>query len=82
MQNKEQEEYLLPMQGRVEDLRFDPDNYLLETSSVIQEAPVDKAYRYGPNPVSGDLFLQYPNAGPFETVKITNMAAQEMLTMK
>ena len=82
MQNKEQEEYLLPMQGRVEDLSFDPDNYLLETSSVIQEAPVDKAYRYGPNPVSGDLFLQYPNAGPFETVRITNMAAQEMLTLK
>jgi hypothetical protein len=80
-QINEQEEYLLAMEGRVMDLIFDPDNYLLATSSVIQEVPAGKAYRYGPNPVYGDLFLQYYNAGSFEKVRITNTAGQVMLNI-
>ena len=80
-QNNEQEEYLLAMEGRVMDLIFDPDNYLLATSSVIQEVPAGKAYRYGPNPVYGDLFLQFYNAGSFEKVRITNTAGQVMLNI-
>ncbi len=75
------EEYTVFMEGRVEDLRFDPDNYLLETSSVIQELPAEKIYRYGPNPVSSELFLQFPNAGPFNMVRITSMSAQEMMIL-
>ncbi len=81
LQNKNIEEYSIPTGGRVEDLIFDPDNHLLKTSGVIQELPVEKAYRVGPNPVWGDLFLQFPNAGPFEKVRITNMAAQEILML-
>ena len=80
-QNSNLEEFSIIIEGRVEDLRFDPDNHILETSSVIQELPVEKAYRYGPNPVSSELFLQFPNAGPFEMVRITSMAAQEMMIM-
>ena len=67
--------------GVVEDVRFDPDNDILETSTVLQELPVEKAYRYGPNPVSSEFFLQFPNAGPFEKVRITSMSAQEMMMM-
>ena len=81
MQLQNLEEFSVHVEGRVEDLIFDPDYHLLKTSSVIQEIPVEKAYRYGPNPVSGDLFLQFPNAGPFEKLRITNMAAQEMLVI-
>ncbi|MDX2432433.1 MAG: M1 family aminopeptidase, partial [Bacteroides sp.] len=81
MQNKNLEEYMVRIEGRIEDVIFDPDNYLLETSGVIQELPAEVAYRYGPNPVTADLFLQFPNAGPFETVRITNMAAQEIMMM-
>lgn len=80
-QNNNLEEFSIIMEGRVEDLRFDPDNHILETSSVIQELPAEKAYRYGPNPVSSELFLQFPNAGPFEKVRITSMSAQEMIIL-
>jgi aminopeptidase N len=82
MQNKNIEEFLIQQEGRVEDVIFDPENYLLKTSSVIQELPMDNAYRFGPNPVTDDLFLQFPNAGRFEAVRIINMAGQEMLILK
>ncbi|MCP4312629.1 MAG: T9SS type A sorting domain-containing protein [Bacteroidetes bacterium] len=81
MQNENLEEYSIPVEGRVEDLIFDPDSHLLQTSGVIQELPVEKAYRLGPNPVSDKLFIQFPNAGPFEQVRITNLAGQEVLIL-
>ncbi len=81
LQNQNLEEFSVRVEGRVEDLIFDPDNHILETSGVIQELPVENAYRYGPNPVSDELFIQFPNAGPFDKVRITNMAAQEMLIL-
>lgn len=82
MQQSGIEEFSIAMDGRVLDVRFDPDNDILETSSVLQELPVESTYRYGPNPVSSELFLQFPNAGPFETVRITNMSAQEVLLLQ
>jgi hypothetical protein len=81
VQDQNFEEFTILTGGRVEDLIFDPDQHLLKTSGVIQELPVERAYRIGPNPVSGDLFLQFPNAGPFEKIRITNLAAQEVLIM-
>jgi len=82
MQNTMQEEFFIPVEGWVEDIIFDPDNYLLSTSSVIQELPAEKAYRFGPNPVSGELFMQFNNAGPFDELRITNLAGQDVLILK
>ena len=82
MQNKNIEEYTVPVVGRITDLIFDPDKHLLKTASVIQELPVNKAYRLGPNPVSAELFIQFPNAGPFDELRITNMAGQDVLVLK
>ena len=82
MQNLSEQSYAVQVDERVDDLIFDPDNRLLETSVVIQELPVEKAYRYGPNPVSDELFIQFPNAGPFEKVRVTNMAGQDVLILE
>lgn len=82
MQNMNIEEYFVPVRGRVEDIIFDPDKHLLKTATVIQELPVNKAYRIGPNPVSTELFIQFPNAGPFDELRITNLAGQNVLILK
>ncbi len=81
-QSINREEYSIPVKGRVEDVIFDPDNHLLCTSGVIQNLLVEKAYRYGPNPVTGELFIQFPNTGPFDELRITNLAGQDVLIMK
>lgn len=81
MQGEINEVFSLPMEGRVEDVIFDPDNFLLSTSSVIQNLPSQKAYRFGPNPVLDELFIQFPNAGPFDKLRITNLAGQQVLIL-
>jgi len=82
VQAKNKEEYSIPVTSRVEDVVFDPNKHLLKTASVIQEIPADKAYRLGPNPVSSELFIQFPNAGPFEELRFTNMAGQDVLILR
>ncbi|MCK4991828.1 MAG: T9SS type A sorting domain-containing protein, partial [Bacteroidales bacterium] len=79
MQNSNLEEYAIAVEGLVENVIFDPDNHLLETSSVIQELPSRRAFRYGPNPVSGELFIQFPNTGRIDKVRITSMSGHEVL---
>jgi aminopeptidase N len=79
MQNTVLEDYAVPVQGLVEDLIFDPDNSLLETSQVIHQLPSGTAFRYGPNPVTGELFIQFPDAGPIGEVRITNMSGQQVM---
>ena len=71
--------YTIPVEGLVQDVVFDPDNHLLKTSSVIQELPSRRAFRYGPNPVTRELFIQFPNAGSIDEVRITSMSGQEVL---
>ena len=79
MQNSNLEEYAIAVEGLVENVIFDPDNHLLETSSVIQELPSRRAFRYGPNPVTGELFIQFPNTDRIEKVRITSMSGHEVL---
>jgi len=81
MQSDHLEVYTLPVEGLVQDVIFDPDNHLLKTSSVIQELPSRRAFRYGPNPVTGKLFIQFPNAGNIDQVRITSMSGQEVMKL-
>jgi aminopeptidase N len=72
------DEFTVPVQGMVERIVFDPDNHLLKTATVIQRFPTDEPYRYGPNPVSNELTIQFSNSSMIDAVRITNYAGQEI----
>jgi hypothetical protein len=72
------DEFTVPVIGMVERIVFDPDNHLLKTATVIQRNPTDEPYRYGPNPVSNELTIQFPNSSIIDAVRITNYAGQEI----
>jgi aminopeptidase N len=78
MQESAVSNFTLPVEGQVEELLFDPDAYLLASSSVVQELPSRTAFRYGPNPVSGSLFIQFPNIGRIGHVRITSLSGKEV----
>jgi len=78
MQQSNQEEYQVPVEGIVERIVFDPDNHLLKTATVIQRIPSDQPFRYGPNPVTSDLTIQFPNSAVIDVVRITNYLGQEI----
>jgi len=79
LQNEVVEEYSLPSRGLVADLVFDPDNYLLNTSSVIHQLPPDMIFTYGPNPVSDEFYIQFINTTHIDEILITNMSGQEVM---
>jgi aminopeptidase N len=79
MQGKAAEQYTLEMNGVVEDLIFDPDMNLLATSGVVQKWPSSTSCRYGPNPVTRDLYIQIPNVPCIETLRITSILGREVL---
>jgi hypothetical protein len=62
----------------VERIVFDPHNYLLKTATVLQKMPEGKPFRYGPNPVTNKLTIQFPNNALIDAVRITNFAGQEI----
>ena len=72
------DEFTVPVEGMVERIVFDPDNHLLKTATVIQRFPRDEPYKYGPNPVSNELTIQFPNSSIIDVVRITNYAGQEI----
>ena len=73
------QDFSLAVDGLVEDVIFDPGNHILKTASVIHQVPADRTYRIGPNPVSGELYIQVPNTGSIEKIRITNLSGQEVL---
>jgi hypothetical protein len=72
------DEFTVPVEDMVERIVFDPDNHLLKTATVIQKIPTDEPYRYGPNPVTSELTIQFPNISVIDVVRITNYAGQEI----
>lgn len=78
MQESNEEEFFLPVEGVVDRIIFDPDNHLLKTATVIQKLPMDKTFRYGPNPVTRELLIQFPNVSSIDVVRISNLAGQEI----
>lgn len=77
-QQDNQDAFTIPVDGVVERVVFDPDNHLLKTATVSQKLPTDQPFRYGPNPVTSELFIQFPNGSQIDAVRITNMAGQEI----
>lgn len=71
--------YSIPVDGMVERLVFDPDNHLLKTSTVSQKMSEGKPYRLGPNPVTGELSIQFPNLISMVEVRISSFSGQEVL---
>ena len=71
-------DFSIQVDGMVERIVFDPDNHLLKTATVIQKVPEDIPYRYGPNPVTRDLTIQFPNSSMIDAVRITNYSGQEI----
>ncbi len=78
MQENNEEEFSVPVEGLVDRIIFDPDNHLLKTATVSQKLPVDKPYHYGPNPVTRELIIQFSNVAVIENVRISNLAGQEV----
>jgi aminopeptidase N len=73
------QEYAIAVEGVVEDLIFDPGNHLLKTVSVIHQLPAERAFRIGPNPVSGELHILFPNINTIEEIRLTSMSGREVM---
>lgn len=78
MQESNEMDFSIQVDGMVERIVFDPDNHLLKTATVIQKIPEESPFRYGPNPVTSDLTIQFPNSSIIDIVRITNYSGQEI----
>jgi len=78
MQMSNYEEFSVGVDGVVDRIVFDPDNHLLKTATVSQKWPQDQPFRYGPNPVTNELLIQFPNIQLIDAVRITNLSGQEI----
>jgi len=77
-QNGSEDEFSIPVESMVERVVFDPGNHLLKTATVVQKAPSEEPYRYGPNPFTSKLTVQFQNRATIDAVRITNYAGQEV----
>ena len=80
-QQEAEQRFYVPVDIRVEGVRFDPDNWLLEQSEVLQVYSQGTPFRYGPNPVSDELFIQIPNSDRIRNIRITSLSGQELLEL-
>jgi hypothetical protein len=51
---------------------------LLKTATVIQRVPTDQFIKFGPNPVSSELTIQFPSTLLIEAVRITSFSGKEI----
>ncbi|MEN8202277.1 MAG: M1 family aminopeptidase [Bacteroidota bacterium] len=79
IQDEAVEDYGLETSGLVKNLVFDPDNYILNSSSVIHQLPPDRFFTYGPNPVTDEFYIQFINTTHIDEILITNLSGQEVL---
>jgi aminopeptidase N len=80
-QEENSQQFSIPVEGLVEEVIFDPDGFLLASSSVIQSWPNGTVLRFGPNPVTGEIFIQVPNSDRIEELKITSITGKEVMFM-
>jgi aminopeptidase N len=66
-------------EGSVEDIVFDPNQWLLKQSTVIQQVQTGRKFVYWPNPVADQLFVQLMQNAAIDEVFVTNMNGQEVL---
>ncbi len=74
------QEFSIAVDGVVEGVSFDPENWLLKTATVIHQQTEPIAYRIGPNPVTGELLIQISNSGNIEEIRITSFSGQEVFS--
>ena len=67
---------------RVETIIFDPDNWLLNESEIMQLQSYESPFRYGPNPVTDELFVQSVNSDRIQLIRITNLAGSQLLQLE
>lgn len=79
IQEEPVEDYVVQIEGMVNDLIFDPDNFILNTASVIQQLPPDRQFTFGPNPVTDEFYIQFLNATHIDEILITNLNGQEVM---
>lgn len=82
IQESNGDEFSLPAGGTVERIVFDPDGHLLKTATVMQRIPADQPFKYGPNPVTSELIIQFPDNALIEEVRITNFSGQEVFKIR
>jgi aminopeptidase N len=78
MQQNHSEEFSIPAEGMVERVIFDPDLHLLKTATVSQKLPEGKPFRFGPNPLTDQLVIQFSNMMQIDAVRICNLSGQEI----
>ena len=78
VQDRNLEEFYVAVDGLVDRIVFDPDMHLLKTATVSQIMPEGEPFRYGPNPVSSELVIQFPNIAVIDAVRITSISGQEV----
>ena len=79
LQEEPEQSFSVPVGEIVTRVRFDPDGWLLKTSTVNKQVPADRVFTFGPNPVTGELVVEFTNLSEIERVKITSMSGQEVL---
>jgi len=79
IQNEPEEDYSLEVKGLVANLIFDPNNYILNSSSVIHQLPPNRLFTFGPNPVTDEFYIQFINATHIDEILITNLSGQEVM---
>jgi len=73
------EEYKVQVNGLVDNLVFDPDMQILNTSSVIHQLPPGRDFIYGPNPVVDDFYIEFVNTTHIDEILIANLNGQEVM---
>lgn len=82
LQDEPSEQFSIFSEGVVQDIRFDPDNHILKSYSVVKQIPEGRVFSFGPNPVSDDLFIHFYNASNIDEVMITNISGREVFKRK
>jgi aminopeptidase N len=77
-QNEPVEEYVIRINGLVENMVFDPDEDLLNTASVVRQIPSSRFYVFGPNPFSDRLYVRLLNNNTIEEVALFTFSGQEV----
>ena len=81
VQDEPLEEFEIEVEGLVEDLLFDPDQWLLKSVSVVSlifQDSLTRDFVFGPNPVTDALRIRFFNGTHIDKIRITNMNGQEV----
>ncbi len=78
LQDKNTNQFVFPVTGKVELMRVDPDNWLLNKSTVVQIESSALMDVY-PNPGSTKLTLEFPDYTELEQVVISNLQGKTFI---